>query len=114
MTYNLKKIMTRAWEIFKKGKHYNAKDFAEALHRAWSEYKIAPYVSDMYQKAIVESGVEETVKTWFEWTLDGRKVKHDEHSLFAVEVPYPAWGDGRTKLVHFFGYSQTDLAENVA
>ena len=114
MKYNLAKIMYRAWEIYKKNKHYRANSFAEALHRSWSEYKVSPTVDEMYHKAIVDSGITETVKTWFEWTLDGRKVKHDEHSLFSVEVPYPAWGDGRTKVIHFFGFSQTDLAENVA
>lgn len=114
MKFDLVKIMTRAWEIYRKNKHYHAESFAEALHRSWSEYKMYPEVHEILEKAVVESGIEETVKTWFEWTLDGRKVMHDEKSLFSVEIPYPAWGDGRTKVVHFFGYHQTDLAENVA
>ena len=35
MKFNLSQIMTKAWQIFRKGKT----TFAEALHRAWQAAK---------------------------------------------------------------------------
>ena len=108
MKYDLTYIMTRAWDIFRKVKHYHAETFGEALHRAWGEYKAKDDVADIIADAIAESGITETLCTWFDFFRKGREVRHGEEHVLRVEIPYPAWGDGRTKKLDFFTEAQTD------
>ena len=107
MKINLKAIMTRAWGIFRKPKHYHADTFAEALHRAWEEYKKSDEVAEIIANAIAESGITEVLRTWYGHKENGREVDHGEEHVLRVVVPYPAWGDGRTKILDFFTESQT-------
>ena len=105
MKYNLKDIMTRAWGIFRKPKHYKAYTFAEALHRAWAEAKVAPEVEAIIAKA--KANLPETAHTHYGWTQHGREVIHESKTVMQVTIPYPAWGDGRTKVLSYFLESQT-------
>ena len=112
MKYNLKEIMSKAWEIYRKA-HLKVEKFGEALHRAWMWAKKVAENAKKVAEKIAELGITERVRTWYAWTLEGRKVMHDEKALFQVELDTPERGDGKTYLTSFFGYSQTDLAENV-
>lgn len=110
MKWNLKGIMTRAWGIYRKPKHYKANTFAEALHRAWEEAKVADEVEEIIETATAE--IPERVRTHYGWTTEGREVIHGSKNVLQVTIPYPAWGEGRTKVISFFTESQT--AEIVA
>ena len=112
MKWNLKEIMTRAWGIYRKPKYYKATTFGEALHRAWAEAKEQPEVESIIEKAKAESGITEEMHQHYGWTMLGREVIHGSENVLQVVIPYPAWGDGRTKVVSFFTKSQT--AEIVA
>ena len=112
MKYDLKKIMTKAWELYRKA-HLKIDRFGEALHRAWAWFKVLAKNAKKVADKIAELGITEEVKTWFAWTLVGRCVKHEETAMFKVELDTPERGDGKTFLTAYFGYSQTDLAENV-
>jgi len=109
MKYDLKVIMTRAWDIFRKVKHYHADTFAEALHRAWGEFKVKDEVAERIATAKAESGITETLRTWAGFRDVGREVDHGEEHVLRVVIPYPAWGDGRTKVIDFFTESQTHV-----
>ena len=65
MRYDLKRIMTRAWAIFRKA----GITFAEALHRAWLSAKAEPVNAARIEAAKAEAGVTEEVKTWSECCL---------------------------------------------
>lgn len=112
MKYNLRAIMKKAWELYRKA-HLKISHFGEALHRAWAWFKKLEENARKVADKILELGIKEEVKTWFAWTLEGRKVKHDEKALFQVELDTPERGDGKTFVTSYFGFSQTDLAENV-
>ena len=51
MKYNLRKIMLKAWELFRKMEI----TFSEALHRAWISAKAAPVNAERIEAA---TGVE--------------------------------------------------------
>ena len=106
MKYNLKEIMSKAWELFRKA-HLKIKDFAEALRRAWALAKCADNNAKLIEEAIKKSGVTERVKTWYAWTLEGREVIHESKCLFQVTVEDPTRGIGKTRVLSFFGLSQT-------
>ena len=112
MKYDLKAIMIRAWGIFRKFKYYHAETFGEALHRAWEEVKHSDEVAEIVNNAIAESGITEVLRTWWGHKENGREVDHGEEHVLRVVIPYPAWGDGRTKIIDFFTESQThEIAE---
>ena len=106
MKYNLKEIMTKAWELFRKPS-LKIKEFGEALHRAWLIAKYAEENAEKIAKAIAESGVTERVRTWYGWTTEGREVIHESKCLFQVTVKDGSKGDGKTKVLSYFGESQT-------
>ena len=105
--YNLSNIMKKAWELFRKA-FLKIKTFGEALHRAWEIAKCADGNSEKIEKAKAESGVTERVRTHFGWTTEGREVKHGSKCLFQVTVSDPSRGDGKTKVLSYFGESRTE------
>ena len=111
MKYDLKSIMTKAWEIYRKP-FLKCKTFAEALHRAWLVAKQREENEKRVKRAIAENGITERVRTWFGWTTENREVVHGCHNLFKVLLLDGTKGDGVEKWTPFFGLSQT--AEKVA
>lgn len=111
MKYDLKAIMSKAWELFRKA-HLKITDFAEALRRAWALAKCAEHNESIVEEAIKMNGITEKVRTWYGWYTEGREVIHESKCLFQVTVNDPTRGIGKTKVLSFFGLSQT--AEIVA
>lgn len=102
MKYNLSKIMSKAWAIFRKAKV----SFAEALHRAWQSAKAEPLNAATIEQAKAEAGITEQVNTWAGWKKAGYTVAHGSTALFQVNLIYPSKGDGSTYKASFFGASQ--------
>ena len=111
MKYDVKEIMTRAWELYRKP-YLKIATFGEALHRSWMVAKYHDENSEVIENAIKASGITEELKTWYGWTLVGREVIHESKTVLQVTVKDPTRGDGKTKILSFFTYSQT--AEKVA
>ena len=112
MKYNLKAIMSKAWELYRKA-HLKITRFGEALHRAWAWFKKSAENAERIAEKVKELGITEEIHTWFTWTTLGRKVMHGEEAAFQVVLETPERGDGKTYLTSFFTFTQTDLAENV-
>lgn len=93
MKWNLKEIMTKAWEIYRKP-YLKCGTFAEENNAT-------------INNAITKSGVSERVRTWYGWTLEGREVIHESKCLFQVTIKDGTRGDGKTKVLSYFGESQT-------
>lgn len=102
MRYNLKQIMTRAWNNFRKG----GMSFAEALHRAWLSAKAEPVNAQRIEAARAAAGVTEDAQTWAGWQRLGYEVIHGSKALFGVELIWGSKGDGATYKARFFGASQ--------
>ena len=102
MRYNLKQIMTRAWNNFRKG----GMSFAEALHRAWLSAKAEPVNAQRIEAARAAAGVTEDAQTWAGWKRLGYEVIHGSKALFGVDLIWGSKGDGATYKARFFGASQ--------
>ena len=103
MKYNLSRIMTKAWEIFRKLEI----SFAEALHRAWLSAKAAPINEKRIQEAKEAAGITEETNTWSGWKDAGYEVIHGSKALFGACLIYGSKGDGAVYNARFFGLSQT-------
>lgn len=101
--YDLRKIMTRAWEIFRK---YEEISFGEALHRAWSSDKSKDENARRIEEAKVAAGILEEIDTWKGWSDKGFEVIHGSKAVLGVELIYASKGDGATYKARFFGASQ--------
>lgn len=110
MKYNMKEIMTKAWEIFRKAAKKVAITFAEALHRAWQTAKVAEINSQIVRDAMEAEGITEECRQWYGWKMAGRMVKHESKCLFQCILFDPAKGDNATKVASYFGISQTEVA----
>ena len=95
MKYNLKHIMTHAWEIFRKNTELT---FGEALHRSWLSEKAIPVNEALIAEAKAEAGVDEECNTWAGWKKLGFEVIHGSK------------GDGAVYKARFFGFSQVQAA----
>ena len=104
--WNLRKIMTRAWAIFRKG----GVSFGEALHRAWGSEKAKPVNAQRIEEAKAAAGIVEETRTWSGWRDAGREVVHGSKRLFSVDLIHSSRGDGKTYRASFFGISQTQPA----
>lgn len=102
MKFDLRKIMLRAWKIFRKG----AASFAEALHRAWLTAKAEPVNAARIEAAKAAACVLEPVNTWNGWKAVGYEVIHGMKALFGCDLVYGSRGDGATYKARFFGASQ--------
>lgn len=108
MKYDLKAIMIRAWQNFRKG----GLTFAEALHRAWLSAKAQPINTARIEAAKAAAGIVERVATWSDWHKLGYEVIHGSKALFGVDLIYGSKGDGATYKARFFGASQVQAIEN--
>lgn len=109
MKYNLKAIMTKAWEIFKKATKV-AITFSEALRRAWAWAKVQAGNAEKIAAAAIANGITEEYHTWYDWTMLGREVIHESKAVFQVVVDTPEKGIGKTFKKSFFTLSQTQPA----
>ena len=102
MKYNLSRIMTAAWRIFRKF----AITFSEALHRAWLSAKAEPINAQRIEDARTAAGITEECATWKGWKDAGFEVIHEMKALFKVVLIYASKGDGQTYTASFFSRSQ--------
>lgn len=100
--YNMKKIMLRAWELFRK----KGLPFAECLHRAWGSAKAEPVNAERISRAKEAAGITEETHTWSDWKKLGYEVLHGSTALFGVDLIHASKGDGATYKARFFGASQ--------
>lgn len=111
--YHLPSLMSYAWKIYRNEAN-KCESFGDALKRAWKAFDVADSNREKVAKACAEMGIDEVVRTWYGWTLIGRKVIHGEHAIIKVLLDTPEKGIGKTYLTSYFVYAQTDIAENVA
>lgn len=102
MKYDLRRIMTRAWRIYRKA----AVSFAEALHRAWLSAKAEPVNAQRIEAAKAAAGIAEDVNTWAGWQALGYEVIHGMRAMFKAVLIYGSKGDGATYTGSFFAASQ--------
>ena len=102
MKYNLSRIMTKAWELFRKLEI----SFSEALHRAWNSAKAEPINAERIAQAKDQAGVTEETNTWSGWKALGYEVIHGSKALFGADLIYASKGDGAIYKARFFGASQ--------
>lgn len=110
MKYNLSKIMSKAWELFRK---YTI-SFSEALHRAWQSAKAAPINAKRVEDAKAAAGITEECKTWSQWRDFGYSVIHGSKALFQAVLIYASKGDNATYTASFFSASQVQPIEAAA
>ena len=103
MKYNLSRIMTRAWELFRKS---DIISFAECLHRAWQAEKAKPENEKRIEEAKAAAGIDEECNTWHGWKSKGFEVIHGSKALFQAVLIYASRGDGETYKASFFSASQ--------
>ena len=102
MKYDLRKIMVRAWQIFRK----YAVSFGEALRRSWAVTKAEPINAARVQMAAAAAGITAAVNTWSGWKSLGYEVAHGSKALFQVELIYASRGDGQVYKASFFSVDQ--------
>ena len=97
--YNLKRIMSAAWQIFRKG----VQNFAAALRMAWANAKA-------HNVAKEAAGISEETHTWSSWRDLGYEVIHDSKALYKALLADPATKSG-TRITCYFGASQVQPIE---
>lgn len=102
MKYNLSRIMTKAWELFRKLEI----SFSEALHRAWLSAKAEPINAQRVEDAKAAAGITEDTNTWAGWKALGFEVIHGSKALFGADLIHGSKGDGAIYKARFFGASQ--------
>lgn len=105
MKFDLRRIMPRAWKLYRKAAD-GALSFAEALHRAWLSAKAEPVNAERIEAARAAAGVLEAFNTWVGWKSIGYEVIHGSKALFQVVLIYGSRGDGATYTGSFFAASQ--------
>ncbi len=94
MKYNLSKIMSAAWKMFRKG----VSSFAMALRMAWANAKA-------HNTAKEVAGIVEECHTWSGWKALGYEVIHESKALYKAVISDPATNSG-TRTPCYFGASQ--------
>ena len=90
MKYNLSRIMTKAWELFRKLEI----SFSEALPRAWLSAKAEPINAQRVEDAKAAAGITEDTNTWAGWKALGFEVIHGSKALFGADLIHGSKGDG--------------------
>lgn len=108
MRHNLRKIMMRAWRIYRENKELS---FGECLHRAWLSAKAEKVNAKRIEDAKAAAGVVEEANTWSEWKKLGYEVIHGSKSLFGADLIWGSKGDGKIYKARFFGRSQVQKLE---
>ena len=105
MKYNLRKIMLRAWKVYRQNKEKGI-SFAEALHRAWLSAKAEEVNAKRIETAKQAAGITEETNTWAGWKNLGYEVIHGSKALFGATLIWGSKGDGAEYKARFFGASQ--------
>ena len=100
--YDLRKIMLKAWALFRKLEI----TFSEALHRSWLSAKAEPVNVARIEAAKAAAGIVENVNTWAGWKALGYEVIHGSKALFGADLIHGSKGDGAIYKARFFGASQ--------
>ncbi|MBE6949886.1 MAG: hypothetical protein E7451_00930 [Ruminococcaceae bacterium] len=100
--FNLSRIMSKAWELFRK----LGISFSECLHRAWESAKAQEVNAARIAAAKAAAGVTEETNTWSGWKALGYEVAHGSKALFGADLIWASKGDGKTYKARFFGASQ--------
>ena len=103
MKYDLRKIMLRAWRLYRESKELS---FGECLHRAWLSAKAEEVNAKRIEAAKATAGVEEETNTWSGWKKLGYEVIHGSKALFGADLIWGSRGDGAIYKARFFGRSQ--------
>ena len=101
--FNLRSIMLKAWELFRKATDLT---FGECLHRAWLSAKALEVNEARIKQAKAAAGIEEETNTWAGWKQLGYEVIHGSMALFGCDLIWGSKGDGATYKARFFGASQ--------
>lgn len=104
-TYNLSKIMLKAWKIYRQNKEKGI-SFAESLHRAWLSAKAEEINAKRIETAKQAAGVTEETNTYSKWKEFGYKVVHGSKALFGCSLSWGSRGDNKEYKASFFGISQ--------
>ena len=102
MKFNLRKIMLKAWELYRRG----GLIFSETLHRAWESNKAEPVNAERIAAAKTDVGITEDTNTWAGWERLDYKVIHGSKALFGCDLIYASKGDDVIYKARFFGASQ--------
>ena len=105
MKYNLRKIMLRAWKVYRQNKEKGI-NFAESLHRAWLSAKAEEVNAKRIETAKQAAGITEETNTWAGWKNLGYEVIHGSKALFGATLIWGSKGDGAEYKARFFGASQ--------
>ena len=97
--YDLSRIMSAAWKIFRKG----VQSFAVALRMAWANAKAHNAAKDA-------AGITEETHTWAGWRDLGYEVIHESKCLYRAILRDPATKKG-TRVTCYFGASQVQPIE---
>lgn len=97
--YNLSRIMSAAWKIFRKG----IQSFAVALRMAWANAKA-------HNAAKEAAGICEETHTWAGWKGLGYEVIHESKCLYKAAVEDPTTKSGK-RITCYFGASQVQPIE---
>lgn len=109
MKYDLRKLMRKAWSLYRAAARKAAASFADALRKAWAWLKVQESNAARIEAAAVAAEVMEEFHSWAGWQALGRMVIHTEQAAFKYEVADPTTKKG-TRLKAFFTYSQTQPA----
>ena len=93
MKYNLRKIMLRAWKVYRQNKEKGI-SFAESLHRAWISAKAEEVNAKRIEDAKQAAGITEETNTWVGWKNLGYEVIHGSKALFGATLIWGSKGDG--------------------
>lgn len=107
MKYDPRRVMARAWKIYRA----NKVSFAVALHRAWLSEKARPINDARIAAAKAAAGITEDVETWSGWKALGYEVIHGSKALFGCDLIWGSKGDGAIYKARFFGASQVQAIE---
>ena len=104
--YNLRKLMHKAWNLFRTAAKKTAISFGEALKKAWAWLKVQDANRAIVEAAANANGIVEEYNTWYGWQAMGRMVIHTEKAAFQCEISDPATKKG-TRIQSYFTYEQT-------
>lgn len=105
MRYNLSKLMSKAWKIYRQNKEKSI-SFSEALHRAWLSVKAEKVNNGRVETAKKAANITEPVNIWARWKELGYEVIHGSRALFNCCLIWGSRGDDATYKASFFGRSQ--------
>lgn len=107
MKYDLRKLMKKAWSLYRKAARKAVSSFSAALKAAWAWIKVQATNAAKVEAAAEAAGyADDVVHTWAGWQTHGRMVMHTSEAVFKVEVADPTTRKG-TRIQSYFTYEQT-------